>query len=715
MPLLHQFIMFKQLAFTYLFLTVVQMFFCNSKISVYYEAVLSNQISQDSIFSDVSAFQNADFPIVLANDKTILFQQTVTHKGIDTEFPIKLNIPFVSAFVDSVWGLPEFRTPYIDKKEKLVIVGSSQTGSIILFTDEKTRTLLYTLKTNKSRNSKPTLIKGFSNGGFPIHSATIDMKGETVVFSSRRVGSVGGYDLFYVILQDNQNSLSIKSISLEINTTYNEIYPQFTQNDSVLLFSSDREGGFGGFDIYYSTSSAAGNWSKALNIGSNINTEKSDVRLFTFDDGKMGIITRRDIDGTLQHNEVIDVKVEFKTSSKLNISRSAKNKSDFYPEVKGIVACKSENQSENIQVSILDSLGILVETTVIDGISKVFEIDNNSDKNSYVTISGNEIRTITRDIKIPPKYNYPLYIVDFAASFNNKTDNSFDVFFNQNVGIIDNMQLSELQAWLQTTKISEGNYSISRSKAVKNSKSKIAIERWNYIGKLLVDNGISDKNISIKETANFSNSVNAINSNLDIFPENRIFTISSSVRIYPEYSVIDISDAKYFRNSAENQKYTIVLSDNFEDVNALQYHKINILGYTNVWIDNSGRNPRYCLGIFENYWEAAIVMSKLSNGNFKRAYIAVYDEYRERIKPIKEGQIPTNQTENQTFYVQIWASAQPIDISILPEVQNICTIIDRNGIYRYIYPFEDLNSAKQMQKQLKILGFSSTAILIITK
>ncbi|HPW66887.1 MAG TPA: hypothetical protein PLY32_04930 [Salinivirgaceae bacterium] len=707
--------MFKLLVSIYLFSIVSQTSFCNSETSVYDEVVLSYQICTDSIFSNVSAFRSANFPIVLDKDKTILFQQTITYKGIDPEYPIKLNIQFTSVFVDSVWGLPEFRTPYTNKKDHLIIIGSNQTGSVIIFTDEKTRTTLYILQTNKPRNSKPTLIKGFSNGGFPIHSATIDMKGETIVFSSRRVGSVGGYDLFYTIMSDNQNSLSVRNISREINSIYNEIYPQFTQNDSVLLFSSDRKVGFGGFDIYYSSCSITDSWSEALNVGSNINTEKNDVRLFTFDNGEKGIITRRDTSDKLQLNEVIDVKIEFATSNKSIITQSGKNKSDFYPTIKGVVACKPEIKNAKIQVSILDSLGILVGTDVIDSITKVFEVGNNSDKNSYVTISGNEIRTITREIKIPPKYNYPLYIVDFAADTDNKTDNSFDIFFNQNIDIVDNMQLSEFNAWVKETKVSKGDYLISGRRAIKSSKSEIAFERWNYIHKLLTNNEIPDKNISVKKIANFSSTADAINGNLDILPENRIFTIYSSSRAYPEYSVIDISDAKYFRNTSENQKYTIVLSDNLEDVNALQYHKINIVGYTNVWIDNSGRKPRYCLGMFESYWEATIVLSKLSNSNFKHAYIAVYDEHRERIKPIKDGQIPTNQTENQTFYVQIWASAQPIDIFTLPEAENICTIIDSNGIYRYIYPFDNLELARQMQKHLKILGFSGTAILIITK
>ncbi len=47
--------------------------------------------------------------------------------------------------------------------------------------------------------------------------------------------------------------------------------------DTIMVFTSDRSGGMGGFDLYYSTYSS-GQWSNAFNMGPSINTEYNEYR-----------------------------------------------------------------------------------------------------------------------------------------------------------------------------------------------------------------------------------------------------------------------------------------------------------------------------------------------------------------------------------------------------------------------------------------------------
>ena len=49
-----------------------------------------------------------------------------------------------------------------------------------------------------------------------------------------------------------------------------------------MVFASDREGGYGGFDLYYSVFSDE-QWSQPQNFGSQINTEHDEYRPITFD------------------------------------------------------------------------------------------------------------------------------------------------------------------------------------------------------------------------------------------------------------------------------------------------------------------------------------------------------------------------------------------------------------------------------------------------
>jgi WD40-like Beta Propeller Repeat len=77
---------------------------------------------------------------------------------------------------------------------------------------------------------------------------------KVMVFTSNRPGGLGGYDLYYSILKNGKWSSPV-NFGPRINTSYDEYRPvigtspDFTNN--YLMFSSNRPGGKGGFDLYF--------------------------------------------------------------------------------------------------------------------------------------------------------------------------------------------------------------------------------------------------------------------------------------------------------------------------------------------------------------------------------------------------------------------------------------------------------------------------------
>jgi len=79
------------------------------------------------------------------------------------------------------------------------------------------------------------------------------ISGDVMVFASDRQGGQGGFDLYYSIYQ-NGNWTDPVNFGPEINTEYDEYRPILfsfldIQTD-LMIFSSDRPGGLGGFDLY---------------------------------------------------------------------------------------------------------------------------------------------------------------------------------------------------------------------------------------------------------------------------------------------------------------------------------------------------------------------------------------------------------------------------------------------------------------------------------
>jgi len=75
-----------------------------------------------------------------------------------------------------------------------------------------------------------------------------------MVFTSNREGGYGGYDLYYSKYIDGEWSKPV-NMGAEINSPYDEYRPILRKNrgfdNDFLMFSSNRPGGKGGFDIYY--------------------------------------------------------------------------------------------------------------------------------------------------------------------------------------------------------------------------------------------------------------------------------------------------------------------------------------------------------------------------------------------------------------------------------------------------------------------------------
>lgn len=67
---------------------------------------------------------------------------------------------------------------------------------------------------------------------------------------------------------------------------YNSSHPCLSADGKRLYFASDRPGGMGGYDIYYSDKTG-GRWTKPVNLGSSINTSENEVFPFVFNENRL--------------------------------------------------------------------------------------------------------------------------------------------------------------------------------------------------------------------------------------------------------------------------------------------------------------------------------------------------------------------------------------------------------------------------------------------
>jgi outer membrane protein OmpA-like peptidoglycan-associated protein/tetratricopeptide (TPR) repeat protein len=87
----------------------------------------------------------------------------------------------------------------------------------------------------------------------------------------------------YVTEYKNQKWQEPVLLNKNINAPQsNAKQPALTAGSDTLFFVSDREGGFGGNDIWMSISAGGDNWSPAVNLGENINTASNELSPFYY-------------------------------------------------------------------------------------------------------------------------------------------------------------------------------------------------------------------------------------------------------------------------------------------------------------------------------------------------------------------------------------------------------------------------------------------------
>jgi outer membrane protein OmpA-like peptidoglycan-associated protein len=132
---------------------------------------------------------------------------------------------------------------------------------------------LYYSKLEKGSWTKPKLMSLNMNGYSTGHPA-ISADGSKLYFISDRPGGAGGTDIYYSERKGNRWSKPV-NLGKQINTEENEMFP-FVSKDGTLYFASNGHPGLGGLDIF---SGDLKNAAQPINMGYPINTSKDDFGL----------------------------------------------------------------------------------------------------------------------------------------------------------------------------------------------------------------------------------------------------------------------------------------------------------------------------------------------------------------------------------------------------------------------------------------------------
>lgn len=135
------------------------------------------------------------------------------------------------------------------------------------------------------------------NKSLPINSEDystghpyVSPDGRRLYYTSDRPGGFGGTDIYYSEIHERGRIGPAVNLGPVINTEGNEMFP-FINNEGRLFFSSDGHIGFGQLDIFSSISDEQNTIVDVINLGSPINSESDDFAYYAHEDGINGYIS----------------------------------------------------------------------------------------------------------------------------------------------------------------------------------------------------------------------------------------------------------------------------------------------------------------------------------------------------------------------------------------------------------------------------------------
>ncbi|WP_420571840.1 OmpA family protein [Kordia sp.] len=129
----------------------------------------------------------------------------------------------------------------------------------------------------------------FNQVGYSIENPVLSPDNKTIYFSSNIPGSLGGYDLFSVKINEDGTYSEPKNLGNEINTHKDERFPYVMGDNSALYFSSNGHYNLGGLDVFESKI-IDGKFNFPVNMGSSLNSTEDDFG-FLMDQSNSGFFT----------------------------------------------------------------------------------------------------------------------------------------------------------------------------------------------------------------------------------------------------------------------------------------------------------------------------------------------------------------------------------------------------------------------------------------
>ncbi len=225
-------------------------------------------------------FRNAINPVISRNDSTLAFT-------VESDLGNKI---YLSNRVNGKWEKPKEITPRLGKYDDMFTNSIRGDGKqMIICRNNGYKGDLYITQLKNGKWEKISKLGKNINTRYWESHGTISEDGKRLYFASNKPGGYGSLDIYYSDLLQNNTFGPAVNIGQVINTELEENTPFLDENGS-LYFSSTGHTGFGGYDIFFSALEN-NKWTEPVHLSFPLNTPGDNLHYLPYGSYNTGVFS----------------------------------------------------------------------------------------------------------------------------------------------------------------------------------------------------------------------------------------------------------------------------------------------------------------------------------------------------------------------------------------------------------------------------------------
>ncbi len=543
--------------------------------------------------------------------------------------------------------------------------------------------------------------------------ATISPDGQTLFFASNRRGGYGGLDIYYSNRLPNGEWGEPVNLGPTINTAHNDEAPNLTPDGKTLYFISQGHNSMGGYDIFYSQRSGDNEWSTPINMGYPINTTDDDMSFFPLGDYK-GILSM----------------VEQGQPNVRNLYKFTLISDDERPEVRIsgelLLANNYEVVGNMFTVSLIDEeTKDVIQTVNPESLSGKFAI--NAKSGTYrIQAIGEGYTSVTIPIYIPSNYSMAEYPVSIRLVPEQVSTGEYltirSILFGFDKAELTREATFDLEklynilqqypgVTLEVAGHTDNLGSVSYNKKLSQRRAQAVID-------YLVKKGIERERLVARGASSFENIATNYNPDGTDNPAGRRLNRRASIKVLKsdvDVTIFDEIDVPEHLKP-KDQSHTILLAPVNSSVNINSLNKLSASsGLIVEKLEGVKKKFAYTIGSFAFKSNAIELLNSAIDKGFPLATIIGEDDLNrqlERIPPDVNREI----VDDDSFTIQLMTRAERITDSTIFKDLEVKEIRGSDGFFRYIYGrFPTRSAALEELERIKTTGFNEALVMNINR